>query len=52
MRDGIRFYDRTLSRLSRRELLNIAWKLGTTAVLQPLVARSVQAQAICKSSTA
>ena len=49
MRDAIRFYDRTLSRLSRRELLNIAWKLGATAVLQPLVSRTTWAQPIFRS---
>jgi alkaline phosphatase D len=49
MQNAIRFYDSTLSRFSRRELLNIAWKLGATAALQPIVARSVEAQAIFKS---
>jgi alkaline phosphatase D len=33
--DSRRSYDRTLARLSRRELLNIAWKLGTAAVAVP-----------------
>ena len=37
MTDSIRFYDRALQRLTRRELLNIAWKLGVAAVAQPLV---------------
>ena len=37
MSDSIRFYDRALQRLTRRELLNIAWKLGLAAVAQPLV---------------
>jgi alkaline phosphatase D len=32
-----RFYDRALLRLSRRELLNVAWKLGAAAVMSPLV---------------
>ncbi len=36
MSDSIRFYDRALQRLTRRELLNIAWKLGLAAVAQPL----------------
>jgi alkaline phosphatase D len=49
MRNAIRFYDRALSRLTRRELLNIAWKLGATAALQPIGARSVQAQAVFRS---
>ena len=34
--DSRRSYDRTLARLSRRELLNIAWKLGAAAVAVPL----------------
>jgi hypothetical protein len=33
MADTIRFYDRALSRLSRRELLNVALKLGLTAIV-------------------
>jgi len=36
MSDSIRFYDRAIARLSRRELLNVAWKLGLAAVTQPL----------------
>ena len=36
MSDSLRFYDRALQRLTRRELLNIAWKLGLAAVAQPL----------------
>ena len=44
MSDAIRFYDRTLSRLSRRELLNIAWKLGAAAILQPLTSVTAFAQ--------
>jgi hypothetical protein len=36
MLDSARFYDRALRRLSRRELLNVAWKLGATAIAQSL----------------
>jgi alkaline phosphatase D len=46
MHDAIRFYDRALCRLSRRELLNIAWKLGAAAVLQPLAPLGAAAQPI------
>ena len=44
MSDAIRFYDRALGRLSRRELLNAAWKLGVTALVQPVVSGRVLAQ--------
>jgi alkaline phosphatase D len=44
MSDAIRFYDRTLQRLSRRELLNVAWKLGAAAVAAPLLPRTSFAQ--------
>jgi alkaline phosphatase D len=37
-------YDRALRRLSRRELLNIAWKLGLAAVTAPLASATVRAQ--------
>jgi len=43
MLDSAPFYDRALRRLSRRELLNVAWKLGATAIapsLCPLEARA------------
>src|SRR5262245_40425179 len=49
MRDTIRFYDRTLSRLSRREALNIAWKLGAAAIAQPLASPFAWAQPIFRS---
>jgi alkaline phosphatase D len=49
MCDAIRFYDRTLSRLSRRELLNIAWKLGAAAVLQPLASTTAWAQPLFRT---
>ena len=41
---SIRAYDRTLATLSRRELLNIAWKLGAAAVAAPTVSSRVYAQ--------
>lgn len=44
MNDRIRFYDRALRRLSRRELLNVAWKLGAAAVLSPIASSSLLAQ--------
>src|SRR3954463_13739273 len=46
MSEGIRFFDRALARLSRRELLNAAWKLGAAGVLQPLVSSRVIAQPV------
>jgi alkaline phosphatase D len=42
----MRFYDRALSRLSRRELLNVAWKLGAAGVVAPLASRTALAQPI------
>ncbi|MPY87014.1 MAG: alkaline phosphatase [Luteitalea sp.] len=44
VRDAIRLYDRTVARLSRRELMNVAWKLGVAALAQPLVSSRVLAQ--------
>ena len=44
MHDGIRFYDRLLNRMSRRELLNVVWKLGAAAILQPVASRVAFAQ--------
>jgi alkaline phosphatase D len=44
MRDAIRFYDRALLGMSRRQLLNAAWKLGAAALLQPFAGRTVGAQ--------
>ncbi len=35
MTDSLRLYDRALSAMSRRELLNVAWKLGAAAVMLP-----------------
>lgn len=42
--DAIRFYDRAVRRLSRRELLNAAWKLGLAALVQPAVSARVLTQ--------
>jgi len=49
MHDAIRFYDRLLSRMSRRELLNVAWKLGAAAILQPIASRVAFAQPIFRN---
>ena len=35
------FYNRALGRMTRRELLNIAWKLGAIAIAQPIVSTRV-----------
>jgi len=37
-------YERARSRLSRRELMRVAWALGTGAILQPVTSRRVLAQ--------
>jgi alkaline phosphatase D len=42
--DRIRFYDRALHALSRRELLNVAWKLGLAAIAPSFTAARVIAQ--------
>jgi alkaline phosphatase D len=42
-------YERTLRQLSRRQLLNIAWKLGAAAIAQPLVPASVLTQPLFRS---
>lgn len=44
MHRDLRRYDRTLAHLSRRELLNIAWKVGAAAVATPIVTTHVRAQ--------
>jgi alkaline phosphatase D len=49
MGNDFRFYDRTLARLSRRELLNVAWKVGVAAVMSPLGASKVWAQPAFRS---
>jgi len=43
---SIRLYDRTLAGLSRRELLKVAWALGTTAVAQRRVTARLLAQPV------
>jgi alkaline phosphatase D len=43
------FYSRALGRLSRRELLNIAWKLGAAAIVQPIATGRVRAQPLYRS---
>jgi len=49
MTDSIRLYDRALQRLSRRELLNIAWKVGLSAVAQPIWQTHVFAQPLFRN---
>ena len=47
--DPIRFYDRALSRLTRRELLNIAWKLGPPQSCRQSLSDRVLAQPLFRS---
>ena len=49
MTDRIRFYDRALQRLTRRELLNVAWKVGLAAVAQPMLSTRVFAQPLFRT---
>ncbi len=49
MTDRIRFYDRALQGLTRRELLNIAWKVGLAAVAQPMLSTRVLAQPLFRT---
>ena len=49
MDDRIRFYDRALQKLTRRELLNIAWKLGAAALCSPLASSRVLAQPVFRT---
>ena len=42
-------YDRTLARMSRRELMRLAWMLGAAAVAPPLVSRRLLAKPIFNS---
>ena len=49
MRDSIRFYDRVLSGMTRRQLLNAAWQLGAAAVLQPLGSTLAFAQPVFRN---
>ena len=44
MSDHWRLYDRALSGMSRRQLLNAAWKLGAAAVMVPAVSTRTVAQ--------
>jgi phosphodiesterase/alkaline phosphatase D-like protein len=44
MLDSVRSYDRALRRLSRRELLNVAWKLGAAAIAQSVLPLDARAQ--------
>ena len=44
MTDRFRFYDRALHGMTRRQLLNAAWKLGLAAVTQPVVSSRLLAQ--------
>jgi alkaline phosphatase D len=43
------FCNRALGRMTRRELLNIAWKLGAVAIAQPIVSSRVLAQPLYRS---
>src|SRR5512139_1008372 len=45
---SIRFYDRALARLSRRDLLKLAWWVGAAAVVQPRFSTRAAAQMIFK----
>ena len=47
--DRIRLYDRALTRLSRRELLNVAWTLGAAAIARPLISTRLLAQPLFRS---
>jgi len=49
MNDTIRFYDRALRRMSRRELMNLAWKLGAAAVCQPVASSLAFAQPLFRA---
>jgi alkaline phosphatase D len=42
----LNFYNHALNGLSRRQLLNVAWKLGAGTILQPLVSAQTLAQPI------
>ena len=44
----LRFYDRALEGLSRRELLKIAWWLGTSAVAVPFTTSRLLAKPVFK----
>lgn len=44
MHTSLRFYDRALHRLTRRELLNIAWTLGVAAVVPARMSAAAMSQ--------
>jgi alkaline phosphatase D len=44
MNDSVRFYDALVRRLSRRELLNAAWKIGLAALAAPITSRRILSQ--------
>lgn len=46
MATSFNFYDRALNGLSRRQLLNVAWKLGAGVILQPVLSSRTFAQPI------
>jgi alkaline phosphatase D len=46
MFDPLQSYHRALTHLSRRQLLNAAWKLGAAAVLQPIATSRLFAQPV------
>ena len=49
MTDTIRFYDRAIRRMSRRQLLNAAWKLGAAALVATSPASRVFGQPIFRT---
>ena len=46
MTNAIRFFDRAVARLSRRELLNMMWMLGAAAIAPPPAARRLLAKPV------
>ncbi|MEP6919438.1 MAG: PhoD-like phosphatase N-terminal domain-containing protein, partial [Acidobacteriota bacterium] len=49
MTDAMRFYDRALRGLTRRELLNVAWTVGLAAVAQPVLSTRAWSQPLFRS---
>jgi hypothetical protein len=49
MTDRFRPYDTALSRMSRRQLLDVAWKLGAAAIVQAAVPARVLAQPLYRT---
>lgn len=49
MSDAIRFYDRAVARLTRRQWLDAAWKLGSAAALLPAAPSRLLAQPLFKA---